>query len=58
MSTFVIASNETLMNTLRGSILQSKLPLQSAALRRPGQPLLPLLKGIDSGILLLVGRKN
>lgn len=53
MSTFVIASNETLLNTLRGSILQSQLPLQSAALRQPGQSLLPWLKGIDSGILLL-----
>jgi pilus assembly protein CpaE len=53
MSTFVIASNETLLNTLRSSILQSKLPLHSAALRQPGQALLPLLKGIDNGILLL-----
>jgi pilus assembly protein CpaE len=53
MSTFVIASNDTLMNTLRSSILQSKLPLQSAVSRQPGQALLPLLKGIDSGILLL-----
>lgn len=53
MSSFVIASDESLLNTLRGSVLQSKLPLQSAALRPPGQALLPLLNGIDSGILLL-----
>lgn len=53
MSTFVIASNETLINTLRSSILQSQLRLNSAVLRQPGQALLPFLNGIDSGILLL-----
>lgn len=53
MSTFLIASHESLLNTLRSSVLQSKLPLQSAALRQPGQALLPLLNGIDSGILLM-----
>jgi pilus assembly protein CpaE len=53
MSTFVIASNDTVMNSLRSSILQSKLPLQSVVSRQSGQALLPLLKGIDSGILLL-----
>lgn len=58
MSTFVIASNDALLNTLRSSILQAKLPLQSAVTRQPGQALLPLLKGIDSGILLLDSPPN
>ncbi len=53
MSTFVIASHESVLNTLRNSVLQSKLPLQNATLRQPEQGLLPLLNGIDSGILLL-----
>jgi pilus assembly protein CpaE len=58
MSTFVISSNDALLNTLRSSILQAKLPLQSAVTRQPGQALLPLLKGIDSGILLLDSPPN
>jgi pilus assembly protein CpaE len=53
MSTFVIASNETLMNTLRSSILQSHLQLKSALLRSPEQGLFPLLNDMDSGILLV-----
>ncbi|MEK7344560.1 MAG: AAA family ATPase [Pseudomonadota bacterium] len=53
MSTSVIASTDTLMNTLRSSILQSQLPLHNVVTRQPGQALLPLLSGIDSGTLLL-----
>jgi pilus assembly protein CpaE len=53
MSTFVIASSETLMNSLRSSVLQCALPLHSAVLRTPGQALLPLLGAMDSGTLLL-----
>ncbi len=53
MSTSVIASSETLMNTLRSQVLSCQLPLLSAVLRQPGQALWPLLGPIDSGTLLL-----
>lgn len=53
MSTFLIASSETLMSSLRSHILQCALPLQSAIVRTPGQALLPFLNTMDSGTLLL-----
>jgi pilus assembly protein CpaE len=53
MPNAVIASTETLLNTLRSHILGCDLPLQSAVLRQPGQALWPLLSNIDQGTLLL-----
>jgi pilus assembly protein CpaE len=53
MSNYVIASNETLLNTLRSSVMQSHLQLKSAVIRPPDNDLLPLLTDMDSGILLL-----
>ena len=48
MSTFVIASSEGLMNTLRDSVLQSQQPLHRVVQRPPGQALLPWLQGIEA----------
>ena len=53
MSTFLIASSEPLMSSLRSHILECALPLKSAIVRAPGQALLPFLKTMDSGTLLL-----
>lgn len=47
MSIHVIASNETLLATLRSSLQQSTLPLASAVLRAPGSNLLASLKALD-----------
>lgn len=53
MSTYVIASNQTLMNILRSQIQSCQLPLLSAVVRQPGQALWPLLGAINNGTLLL-----
>lgn len=47
MSIHVIASNETLLATLRSSLQQNALSLTSAVLRPPGQPLLAPLQALD-----------
>ena len=58
MSTSVIASSQTLLNTLSSQIQSCQLPLHSAVLRQPGQALWPLLGPIDSGTLLLDSPEN
>ena len=47
MSIHVIASNETLLGTLRSSLQQNALPLASAVLRPPGPSLLQQLQTLD-----------
>ena len=47
MSIHVIASNETLLATLRSSQQQNKLPLDSARLRTPGSNLRASLQALD-----------
>ena len=47
MSIHVIASNETLLGTLRSSLQQNALPLASAVLRPPGPSLLQQLQALD-----------
>lgn len=47
MSIHVIASNETLLATLRSSLQQNALPLASAVLRTPGSNLLASLQALD-----------
>jgi pilus assembly protein CpaE len=47
MSLHVIASNETLLATLRSSLQQNALPLASAVLRTPGSNLLASLQALD-----------
>jgi len=47
MSIHVIASNETLLGTLRSSLQQNSLPLASAVLRPPGPSLLQQLQTLD-----------
>ena len=57
MSIHVIASNETLLATLRSSLQQNALPLASAVLRPPGQHLLASLQPLETapaGTILLV----
>jgi hypothetical protein len=46
MSIHVIASNETLLGTLRSSLQQHALPLASAVLRPPGPSLLQQLQNL------------
>ena len=48
MSIHVIASNETLLGTLRSSLQQNALPLASAVLRPPGPSLLQQLQTLDN----------
>lgn len=47
MSLHVIASNDTLLATLRSSLQQNALPLASAVLRTPGSNLLASLQALD-----------
>lgn len=47
MSIHLIASNETLLATLRSSLQQNALPLASAVLRTPGSNLLASLQALD-----------
>jgi pilus assembly protein CpaE len=47
MTIHVIASNETLLNSLRSSLQQSALPLDSARLRTPAIGLLESLQALD-----------
>lgn len=47
MSIHVIASNETLLSTLRSSLQQNALPLASAVLRTPGSNLRSPLQALD-----------
>lgn len=47
MSIHVIASNETLLSTLRSSLQQNALPLASAVLRTPGSNLRLPLQALD-----------
>jgi len=47
MSIHVIASNETLLASLRSSQQQNKLPVDSARLRTPGSNLLASLQALD-----------
>ena len=47
MSIHVIASNETLLGTLRSSLQQNALPLASAVLRPPGPSLMQQLQALD-----------
>ena len=47
MSIHVIASNETLLATLRSSLQQNALPLASAVLRTPGSNLRASLEALD-----------
>jgi pilus assembly protein CpaE len=47
MSLHVIASNDTLLATLRSSLQQNALPLASAVLRTPGSNLLSSLQTLD-----------
>jgi pilus assembly protein CpaE len=47
MSLHVIASNDTLLATLRSSLQQNDLPLASAVLRTPGSNLLASLQALD-----------
>jgi hypothetical protein len=47
MSLHVIASNDTLLATLRSSLQQNDLPLASAELRTPGNNLLASLQALD-----------
>jgi len=47
MSIHVIASNETLLGTLRSSLQQNAMPLASAVLRPPGPSLLQQLQALD-----------
>ena len=47
MSLHVIASNDTLLTTLRSSLQKNALPLASAVLRTPGSNLLASLQALD-----------
>ena len=47
MSLHVIASNDTLLATLRSNLQQNALPLASAVLRTPGSNLLASLQALD-----------
>lgn len=47
MSLHVIASNDTLLTTLRSSLQQNALPLASAVLRTPGSSLLASLQALN-----------
>lgn len=57
MSLHVIASNDTLLTTLRSSLQKNALPLASAVLRTPGSNLLASLQALDDappGTLVLL----